>query len=559
MNGPDVEAIGHEEQFSAIRSELGELLRQSQHLVQELATSESDAGSNRPWLLDITQKLRSSETKWREQRFKVAVLALIKAGKSTLINAMLGREYLPVNSVAETARIVRVRHEPKFPQGRLWRTNSFVFGAEGVREHLQELNKEFRKSRAERPKSEDELILEAPFVALAGQPLGEQGFDILDTPGPNEAGVERLRLKVDALIEEADIIIYLLDYTKLKGREEQDIHKRIASIRKDLLRNTERLFFVVNKFDAKDRNSLTAQETVEYVAKKVLEENANISIDPNRILITSASQALLARLIDSGEASKGAIQDFADAAMGIMRDPGEEMTIEDCRPFAARMLKLSRIPQLEDEIIAFIYKHRAKLLLISILDDLERNLAQFRNNLITEVGTLRADHAKLQKQVTQLNKDLRGIKSRLREIEKSTDSFKEEAKRSIGAKFKEFQSEINGQITSAFEEGGAVRDQPLVLFGLLPWGAARHRFESSDKSEIERTLNEINENVASYLQRQIQEFLPDLERDIFRRQQQLYTQLQNMIRPLLRQIESKVSQTLDIRLHPVEFKFPPDS
>jgi predicted GTPase len=50
-------------------------------------------------------------------------------------------------------------------------------------------------------------------LALADSEMEDQRFELLDTPGPNEAGTELLKAKVERLLDEVDVIVYLLDYT----------------------------------------------------------------------------------------------------------------------------------------------------------------------------------------------------------------------------------------------------------------------------------------------------------------------------------------------------------
>lgn len=55
----------------------------------------------------------------------------------------------------------------------------------------------------------------------------------------------------------ADVILYILDYSKLKTEEEAQILQKLKSMRPDLIRDiTNRLFIVVNKMDLVKKVSL---------------------------------------------------------------------------------------------------------------------------------------------------------------------------------------------------------------------------------------------------------------------------------------------------------------
>ncbi len=93
----------------------------------------------------------------------------------------------------------------------------------------------------------------------------------LDTPGPNEAGEEGLRLQVERLLGGVDAVLYLLDYTKLKTQEEAAMFLRLKAVNPQLVRRlAQRLFFVVNKVDTMATSEGQGpEETRRYVAELV--------------------------------------------------------------------------------------------------------------------------------------------------------------------------------------------------------------------------------------------------------------------------------------------------
>ncbi len=141
------------------------------------------------------------------------------AGKSTLLNALLGDKVLPSSNVTETARIVRLQHAPSrtlpllsYPIPGGGRVQ--VEGVPLVREHLRQLNAAARNGNAggspggspggsrggAAAPEEAALVIEAPIAALAAASKAAVGegqlhprVALLDTPGPNEAGQAQLR------------------------------------------------------------------------------------------------------------------------------------------------------------------------------------------------------------------------------------------------------------------------------------------------------------------------------------------------------------------------------
>ncbi|GIL70787.1 hypothetical protein Vretimale_3881 [Volvox reticuliferus] len=243
-----------------------------------------------------------------ENALSVAVLALTKSGKSTLLNALLGMEVLPMNNVPETARICRITHDASAREPLLRDATGKILarGEADVRTRLQQLNTVARGSRGSPPSRhpdslgpavEDQaadgaggssstgsyntgsgggglstvLDISAPLKALEGYGPEFGRVTLLDTPGPNEAGEEQLKFQVERLLEGVDCVLYLLDYTKLKTAEEEGLFRRLRAINPQLVaRLSSRLFFVINKVDASETSEgLDPEEVRNYVADLV--------------------------------------------------------------------------------------------------------------------------------------------------------------------------------------------------------------------------------------------------------------------------------------------------
>lgn len=127
------------------------------------------------------------------------------AGKSTLLNALIGANCLPANNVPETARITRITHSPG--QAELVDNTAdqpkIVTGEEDIKAYLRYLNSETR-TRNHMLSDETYLDLKIPIAALQGSDEATAAAQtvtirLLDTPGPNEAGEVALKAQVQPL------------------------------------------------------------------------------------------------------------------------------------------------------------------------------------------------------------------------------------------------------------------------------------------------------------------------------------------------------------------------
>ena len=307
----------------------------------------------------------------------LAVVGTMKAGKSTTINAIVGREILPNRNRPMTALPTLIEHKPgqKTPVLRFAKNQPIQDLIERLKEaahsfqseelqakldgdrHLQDALENLRKTRtiAETYEGEEGIFhflawlndlvrlsaaLEVPFPFEAYTGVGDfprieveffhlrnqaemgQGkFTILDTPGFNEADQsQHLLPMMQEQLRKATTVLAVLDYTQLKSDSEKDLRDQLNAI---AIQSKGRMFALVNKFDTKKSNSDNAEQTREYVAKKLL---ADAGIPAENIFPVSSLRAYLAQraklaLADGGiqwQSGQDAswVDDFGEEAMG---------------------------------------------------------------------------------------------------------------------------------------------------------------------------------------------------------------------------------------------------
>lgn len=184
-------------------------------------------------LHDDAQALLLEVDRLRESAFRVVVIGEFSRGKSTLINALLGRPVLPARLRPTTSTLLRIRHGQRdsvtvtradgtlspWDLSRLAEVSTVTGdGAGGVREVIIELD--------------------GPFLA--------QGVELIDTPGVNDLSTLREDITLSYL-PSADAAIFVLDAKACFTETE-----RRFLTQQVLASNVTRVFFVVNKADQLD-------------------------------------------------------------------------------------------------------------------------------------------------------------------------------------------------------------------------------------------------------------------------------------------------------------------
>ncbi|MFB0934968.1 MAG: dynamin family protein [Propionivibrio sp.] len=185
-----------------------------------------DSGENDPeWLRELFVQLA-------EDRFNLVVVGRFSRGKTTLMNAILGMDRLPVGIVPLTSVITSVAFGSKEEvriryQDRLRLVESVPL--ERLRNYVTQ---EFNPGNARR--------VAVAEVRLPAEIL-RRGFHFVDTPGLGSAIVENT-LTTASFLPEADAFVLVTSFESPPSGEELDI-LRIASA------SARRIFVVVNKQD----------------------------------------------------------------------------------------------------------------------------------------------------------------------------------------------------------------------------------------------------------------------------------------------------------------------
>lgn len=184
-------------------------------------------------------------------RLTLVVLGEFNHGKSTVINALLGEEVLPMGVTPTTALITHLVHGDT-PAAALQPAG----GAPRVEVPLEEL--------AARVKDSGEAGQEPEYIEIAHpNAVLQESLVLVDTPGINDISRQRVEITYGYL-PRADVILYVLDATQALKKSE------VTFIKNRLLKaNRDRIVFVLNKIDALDPEDVPE---VEHYVRERLEE-----------------------------------------------------------------------------------------------------------------------------------------------------------------------------------------------------------------------------------------------------------------------------------------------
>lgn len=239
-----------------------------------------------------------------EHRVRAVVLGEIKQGKSTLINAILGADALPMGVTPTTGAVATVRVGDG-PGTYLWRDRG---DGSGAREPI-DAERFAALATGREPPGQAGATLEL----VVGDGALPPTLELLDTPGMND--MERVRGAISrGELPRADVLVLVLDATQLLNRTELAFLRDAVAAVGGLDGSGARLLLVINRIDLVDESDRPL--LVEYLRREV--------------------RGL------AGEGRDAAIEVFQTDARGALRRPNEASPgVEDVWRLRRRLIEIA--------------------------------------------------------------------------------------------------------------------------------------------------------------------------------------------------------------------------
>lgn len=403
-------------------------------------------------VLDIKTDLSHVKDKLRTKTFSMVVLGQFKRGKTTFINALLGKELLPSAVVPLTAVPTILRHGSDIE---VW--VSFKDG-----EKRQILTDEIPEyvTETENPKNEKnvkEVVVQYPSEFL-------KEVQIVDTPGVGSVYKHNTKVALDFL-PRCDVAVFLLS-------ADQPLSEYEHAFLKEVRGHSEKTFFLLNKIDY--LSSHEVKESLDFT-KKVLEEDLGTEV---KIYPVSAKLALEGRL-NSNDAAKlesSRTPEFEKVFWDFLKREKDSVVLASS---TRQVLAAAR------RIAASIELERKALL--TPISELEKKVERF-NSYLQEVEK-KKDYClflftrEVERTLDLLKHDLKDLyRDEVRKFKRELDSFyKENSHLSSGRLKEELNSFMKGFVEDLFEEW--IKEEGKKV-------------ESKFKSALEAAEDEINTIVA---------------------------------------------------------------
>ncbi|HTW46033.1 MAG TPA: dynamin family protein [Acidobacteriaceae bacterium] len=288
----------------------------------------------------LLSEARELQARLAEDRFNLMVVGRFSRGKSTLMNALLGGDFLPTGIVPLTSVITTVRY------GSRKQVVLHFTGTGLTREAPLSQLAEYVTQR-ENPGNVKKLAyaeVQFPVEVL------RRGFFFVDSPGLGSPILENT-LTTERFLPQADAFILVTSYESPLSEEEDRILQRIRNTRK-------KLYVVMNKQDTVGREE--RDEAIEFVKERL--EQFSFAEDP-QIFSISAREALEAKQTqNTAQLERSGLQEFETELMRFLIEERTQSFLvnmyERTTSFLIERSRAGRSPALEDAYLALIERLR---------------------------------------------------------------------------------------------------------------------------------------------------------------------------------------------------------
>lgn len=535
-------------------------------------------------LQELKEKLKGKQT------YKIAIVANMSAGKSTLINALFGREILPSFTEATSDCIVEITSMPKIPKKAevFFENKSLITLEEKDFKELKQYAQKDSKCKEDQHKGVERITLSYPFLHIQNEQESKQeNIEILfiDTPGPNNQGefANKHKNQTKTALNNVDMALFVFDYGQLDANlkpesDEQGLWHTIKE-RKEKDENFE-VFFLLNKIDMafgdneklmkddKDYSREREKELTEKywgrhekdAIKKLTDAAEHHGIQNPQIFALSSYYELLRRMENGGQPLTGDEEDALESFQKKFRRRFDEKWEQECIDYTG-------FEKLEEEINAYIDQQIVGKILKKNSNEILEILIGESNEIERKIQSLQQPKEKAKQNIKNtkefLLKELPPLQRKTQEnIAKSKEEAKDQVESTITQWIKrEFTNKTEEIVLKAvifMREFAAGNKNPRIaveaifkdksIEDLREFSLATQTINLTNNKDIANYINpKTDEYINSLIGNCKNNFL-DIQSEIKCHYESLNTQCNESLQDFKSKIEKHLSQALQVEL-----------
>jgi len=361
-----------------------------------------------------SEKMKAAFQRATSPEFEVNVIATMSSGKSTLINALLGKELMPSKNEACTATVAKIEDCDKM-KGKPFVAIRYGEDGKPIENRPVEINREMMRTWNDDEKT---FLIEIKGDIPTVDETRDSKFVFVDTPGPNNSrNKDHEETTLDTIhAKPLSMVLYVLNATQLGVNDDQWLLNQVRDAMSEGGRSArDRFIFVANKIDELDPEEESVGDVVEHT-REYLRMNG---IENPLVIPVSARLAKLLRLkkyspSDMTEKKESQLQGdvktfLSSPDMNMVKYCKNylnddvlrriEKRIEDAKSDEDLALVYSGIPVLEELLNDFLNRHAIPAKMKDAVDSFAQVLRECdeAKNITDLLGKKKAELEKLSK------------------------------------------------------------------------------------------------------------------------------------------------------------------
>ncbi|WP_026793481.1 MULTISPECIES: dynamin family protein [Planktothrix] len=265
-------------------------LNNTRNLLQELGNSVSSLVNSSPdvfadpaiqsCLQDFLTVYQEAIQRLKHPSFRIATLGTTSSGKSTIVNALIGRKIAPIEAGEMSGGVLTIKHsqEQKLiiekTEDAVWDTGESTGSDEDLYQRISSVMRSYNDERKNREYVAPQIAAHVPLLpacdaSLLGLPNGI-GVELIDLPGLKSVQDRTNLATIQKQVNKAFSLV-ALDYMQVDDKHRKCLLEELKKVVEYLQGRTDSMIFILNRVDQRGADDLPLSVRIDKLREEIKE------------------------------------------------------------------------------------------------------------------------------------------------------------------------------------------------------------------------------------------------------------------------------------------------
>lgn len=265
-------------------------LNNTRNLLQELGNSVSNLVNSSPdvfadpgiqsCLQDFLKVYQEAVQRLENPSFRIATLGTTSSGKSTIVNALIGRKIAPIEAGEMSGGVLTIQHsqEQKLiiekTEDAVWDTGESTGSDEDLYQRISSVMRSYNDERKNREYVAPQITAHVPLLpacdaSLLGLPNGI-GVELIDLPGLKSVQDRTNLATIQKQVNKAFSLV-ALDYMQVDDKHRKCLLEELKKVVEYLQGRTDSMIFILNRVDQRGADDLPLSVRIDKLREEIKE------------------------------------------------------------------------------------------------------------------------------------------------------------------------------------------------------------------------------------------------------------------------------------------------